>query len=428
MKILTILAVLAIGVLPGTSAAQDLRDQIGDLFSFGDCGLPLCLDGSISQLTGHGDHFLPSAAAGNAAATLFLANAIGRSVSNAPVSAASSGATFVLVGGVPVKTSTSSGPILAERSRTLGRGRVFVGFNVTALGFNSINGAPLERLEFVFGHQDVPPAGIGDPVLENDVIRVKMDLDLRIIVSSIFFTYGLTEFIDIGVSIPFVRTSIVGNSEAQVEPFGSTAVHFFGGTLADPVLRASTSISGSRSGIGDVAGRIKINLGQSNKVGIALLGDVRFATGDEANLLGSGATSVRLLTAIAGTFEAFSPHVNLGYIARTGEFENDAILAILGFDQLMTDWATLAVDIVSEFQLGENKIPLPAPIQVVAPFVREIRTVSIPERSGDVLNVALGMKFALRGGTHLVVNGIAPLWKNGLQGDFVATAGMEIVF
>jgi len=39
-------------------AAQSLRDQIrNDLFTFGNCGEPLCLAGA---LPGHGSHFIPA--------------------------------------------------------------------------------------------------------------------------------------------------------------------------------------------------------------------------------------------------------------------------------------------------------------------------------------------------------------------------------
>ena len=48
-----------------------------------------------------------------------------------PVSAASGGSTFRFQGGVPVRTSTSAGPIFAERAQTLGHGRVLAGITRT---------------------------------------------------------------------------------------------------------------------------------------------------------------------------------------------------------------------------------------------------------------------------------------------------------
>ena len=54
------------------------------------------------------------------------------------------------------------------------------------------------------------------------------------------------------------------------------------------MLRASREIDASATGIGDVVGRLKVNVMQKNHIGAAILGEVRFPTGDENNLLGSG--------------------------------------------------------------------------------------------------------------------------------------------
>src|SRR5207344_2404536 len=119
-------------------------------------------------------------------------------------------------------------------------------------------------------------------------------------------------------------------------------------TLEDPILRASTDASGSASGIGDVAARVKINVGQSEKFGAALLTDVRFPTGSESNLLGSGSTSVQILAVGSAQFGNFEPNVNVGYLARGGEFQADAIVAKVGFDALVAPWATVAAEMLSE--------------------------------------------------------------------------------
>ncbi len=374
---------------------------------------------------------MPASAAGNQAVIDFINAAVGRSVASTPISAASSGVTFSIVGGLPVKTSVSSGPVFGERSQTVGRGRFFIGANVTGIQFSSLNGVPTDNILLNLVHQDVPSIGspgLGDPNFENDFIEVNLALDIDLLVSSLFLTAGLTDFIDIGVAVPFVRTSIRGNSEAQVIPIEPSLLHFFGGDAANPILRAAAAIDGTATGIGDVAGRIKINLGQSRSVGAAILGDVRFPTGEESNLLGSGATTVRGLAIVAAQFSSFSPHINAGYLARTGARQNDAILATIGFDQLMTPWATLAFDLISEWQLGENKIQLPGEAVYEFPRPRRVQTTTVPEKRENVLNASVGMKFTVRGGTTLVINGIAPMRKVSLQPDFIWTGGLEYSF
>lgn len=110
-------------VLAAPLSAQDMRATITELFTFGDCGAPLC-----PNLTHeHGNHFIPVLTASNETVIAFFTEAMGRSAANTPLRSSSSGATFRLVGGLPVRTSTSGGPIFAERAQALGRGRFYLG-------------------------------------------------------------------------------------------------------------------------------------------------------------------------------------------------------------------------------------------------------------------------------------------------------------
>jgi hypothetical protein len=115
----------------------------------------------------------------------------------------------------------------------------------------------------------------------------------------------------------------------------------------------------------------------------------------------------------------------VGYLARGGNLQTDAFIATVGFDNLMASWATVAGDIISEWQLGDNPIELPGDIEFIAPFPRRVPSISVPNRRENILNAALGLKFTVRGGTVLVLNGIAPLRKAGLQPDFIWTVGVE---
>ncbi|MGE0354488.1 MAG: hypothetical protein AB7Q69_14815, partial [Gemmatimonadales bacterium] len=238
-------------------AQDNLRSTITQLFTFGDCGAPLCLELGNE----HENHFIPAVTASNQTVIAFITEAIGKSVANTPISATSSGTTFSLVGGLPVRSSTSMGPIFGERAQTLGRGRFFVGANVTGLSLTTLNGTQLDNILINFAHQDVGNPGLGDPEFENDVIQLRMSLDMNITVASVFATWGILDFVDLGVAVPIVRTSITGFSQAQVLPFGNSTVHNFGG--APPILRATSNASGTATGLGDVVGRLKINLGQS---------------------------------------------------------------------------------------------------------------------------------------------------------------------
>jgi len=405
-----------------------LRDRIQDLFSFGSCGKPLCLDNSVNATNGHGSHFLPDLAAGNGAILGFLDAAIGSNASNVPLSASSSGVTFKFVGGLPVRTSGSLGPVFGERAQTLGKGRFVVGGNLSGLGFSSLRGVPLDEIVLNFSHQDVPPAGLGQPLRENDVLQVRLNLNVNLLVSTAFATYGLTDRIDLGIAIPLVHTSLQGRSVGQFIPFGIPTSHFFAGDSLHPVLTANAATFGSATGLGDIALRIKGNIRSTEKLGLALMADARLPTGSQEDMTGAGHLSLRALAIASARFGDFSPHLNLGYAMRSGKGRNDVVLATGGFDQPIAPWATMAVDVISEWQVGASDLVLPQTVVYEFPVERTVEPTNIPEMRDHRVNGAFGFKFRTPGGPILVTNALVPLRRGGLQANLVWTLGLDANF
>lgn len=422
---LVLLLALTGGALATRADAQGLRGRISDLFRFGDCGEPLCLAGSVNAANGHGLHFLPAVAAGNASMIAFLVDAVAVNVADVPIASASGGSTFAFENGVPVKTSVSAGPIFGERAQTLGRRRAVLTANVTAVRFTTLRGQPLRDLNFVFTHQDVTGNGLGDPPLENDFMAVRTRLALNLVVTTASFAYGITDHLDVAVALPYVHTTLDGTSTAQIHPFGATAVHLFGMTANNPQLSATSRVSGSADGIGDVALRVKANLVQSPRIGFSVLGDARLPTGDEENFLGSGATTIRGLAIASARLGSFGPHGNFGVIARQGRDRNDAILLNVGFDHLLSSWATLAVDYLSERQVGANRVTLPGPVHYTVPFARVVHPTEIPNSRDDLSNLSVGFKLTSERGFGFVANGLVPLDRGGLRADATWTFGVE---
>ncbi len=426
------------------SGGSGLRGRISDLFRFGDCAEPLCLNASINSASGHGDHYIGSTVDGTNSLIGFLSGAIAQAVSNVPISTATSGITFRIVGGVPEPTSSSSGPIFGERVQTLGRGRVLVGANVTGVEFNSVRGVPLSDIAFTFTHQNIcrvggpPPApcgapfpqdsALGSPAFENDIIEVNTSLNLKMQVASLYFTYGLLDRVDIGIGIPFVRVDLRGGSLATIIPLTSPSPHFFG-TSSNPLLSAGASMHGTETGIGDIAARVKINLGGTDRGAIGILTEARFPTGDEAKFLGTGETAIRVLGIASARYGTFSPHINGGYLYRSGKSITDAVLATVGFDQLVSSRVTLAADIISQIQVGTNPLVLPEDVEfTVAPLQRRVRPTNIPNRNDDIIDGSLGFKFLTGAGVTIVTNALVPLNNGGIRGNLVWTTGLEYNF
>jgi hypothetical protein len=425
--------------------AQGLQDRLTDLFIFGEGGEALFLGGSAAAdnpgIRVHGDHFVPSAVEGNATIIGFLTNSISTNLANLPIAASSGGETFRFEGGTPVRTSISAGPIYAERAQTLGRGRLFAGVTRTGLHFTTLRGIPLDDVRLTFTHENVDFPGCdaifgadctvyGIPTFENETIQFDLDLDVELSVTSFLFTYGVTDRIDLGVVLPIVSTSLRGTSTATIVPFGTGGPppHFFAGTEESPVLTASRFSEGSSSGLGDVSARLKVNLREATPVSVALLAEGRFPTGSEDDLRGSGAVSLRGLGVVSARLGEFSPHLNVGYQYRGRELDPDVFQLTAGFDQLLAPWATIALDMVSEFPIGNAELTVPPDVTIDAPFRRTIRTTVIPERRDDIVNASVGTKLSLKEGVTFLGNAVFPLNRGGMRPDVLWTVGAEYTF
>ena len=427
-----LVGVLLLGLFAAPLRAQSLRDQVVDLFRFGEgCPDPVCL----SVGSAHGDHYNPAARVGQANLINFVSDAIGASASNIPISAASSGAVWgTSASGLPVRTETSAGPIFAERAQTIGRGRMLFGANVSSFRFQSLRGVPLSDLQFNFTHEEDAASGpLGTIPFQNDVIEVRSDLSVNLTAVTGYVTYGLLRQLDVSLAVPFVHTSLDGTSIAQIMPFTDPTPHFFGDP-DNPQLRATATASGSASGIGDVAVRLKAGFGERGRVAFAALADVRLPTGDEENFLGAGKASVRGLGIVSARYGNFSPHANVGYWIRSGEAQTDALLLTAGFDQLVGGRVTFAADVISEWQVGDSPLEQPAPVLITTPIGggfrgdRLIQPSNIPDRRDNIVLATVGFKISTASGITVVTNGIVPVRRGGLQPDVAWTLGLEYSF
>lgn len=445
IRMLTVLGCSAVLALPSLAIAQGLRDRISDLFIFGPGEAPLFLAGSgdpnnPASLQAHGLHFIPSSSAENGALISFITDALGSSIGSIPIGSTSGGETFRFEGGVPVRTSTSAGPIFAERAQTLGRGRVLAGISRTAFRFATLRGVDMRNIDLKFTHQNVDFEGCdaqfggdcsqyGVPVLENDAMDFHLSMDLAVRVTSMYVTYGITDRFDLGFVVPIVQADFRGESDAQILPFGgTTAAHYFAGAPDNPVLSAHRQSLGSAAGLGDVALRAKLNLRQTADASFALLVDGRFPTGSQKDLLGSGKFAGRALVILNSRFGDFSPHINAGYLHHAGAQQNDAVLGTIGFDHRMADSFTLAADLVTELQVGDSNLPLPGLVTYDVPFRRTLNPTNIPAIRDDIVNGSFGFKLTPARNTTVVLNSLFPLNRGGLRPNLVYTAGIEHTF
>ena len=166
---------------------------------------------------------------------------------------------------------------------------------------------------------------------------------------------------------------------------------------------------------------------------MALVGEARFDTGNANDMLGAGAFSARGLAVISGAIDNFSAHGNVGYAYHAGAGAgsvkvNDAVLATAGFDDLIAPRVSLAVDLVSELQVGRSNLTLPGPVTYDAPFHRVIQPTTIPDSRDDLVNGSLGFKFQVPDGFTIVANALVPLNRGGMRPNIMYSTALEFNF
>ncbi len=165
----------------------------------------------------------------------------------------------------------------------------------------------------IFTHDDFELGGG-----RTDVVATRNAIDVSVGQWTGALTYGITDRLDVSLAVPLVRTHLSVISAATIERVGTGDahdIHFFRDPDAPEGVgdERTFELGGTASGLGDLIVRVKGAVSRQNRRGIALGLDLRLPTGDERNLLGSGATGVKPFVVYSGSFGRISPHVNLSY-------------------------------------------------------------------------------------------------------------------
>ena len=212
--------------------------------------------------------------------------------------------------GVFTRTTNNFGPIMSERAETIGARRLSAGFATQRLEFDLIEGLDLSNIPAVFRHDNAELLGGRE-----DVITTVNSIDASFTRSTIFLTYGVTNRFDVSAAIPWVTADMTVISDATIRRIGTRIpeIHFFRSLNDNIGDRRIFTAFGDASGIGDINLRAKATLRKTDRQGFALGIDLRLPTGEELDLLGTGAASVQPYAVWSAAFGPFSPHANLGY-------------------------------------------------------------------------------------------------------------------
>jgi hypothetical protein len=387
-----------------TAGSGSIKDVVTDLF--GSDGITLGAGGPVS----HAAHFSVQSLQGLDSLNSALVANLGFASFNSVVT----GFTLNLETGEPERITESLGPLLAESATTLGQNKLNLGFTFTRSKFDRLNGQDLNNITLIFQHPDTNGDGVLAPFVpfpmgptldfELDEIHVALNLGIKQEVYAIFATYGVTEQWDVGMILPIVYIRVSANATAGIfDPTPLTASpHFF-----DPVNgdENHSSITRSKTGIGDVVLRTKYNILRDDDDGrpdMALGGQIVLPTGDADNLLGTGETRLQAVLILSKAFEKITPHANLGYEWVPNDHKINNLRYIFGFDVVALPELTVALDILGRW-----------------------------EHSGDdtgdhVVDIAVGVKWSIANTLLLNCNFQFPLNQDeGLRADVIWTVGVE---
>jgi hypothetical protein len=350
-------------------------------------------------ITGDFDRDAQAAAATRDTIAEFLA----QELATLPVTSSSGGFTYRLdpALGTFVRSSDSFGPFYTERSLTAGRGRAAFGLGYQSTRYESIDGRDLRDGTLISTAAIL--RGSPEP-FDIETVSLRIRTEMMTVTGNV----GITDRLDIGVAVPFVRLNLQGE---RVDTYRGTAF-----------LQATGSASAS--GLGDIVTRIKYNVLRRGADGLTIGAETRFPTGDEDNLLGAGQTSFapRIIGSVEGDVVGF--HGEASYTV-SGVAEG------LGYGAAVTVAAAPRFTLVGEI-FGRRTEELGKLASTTVPHPRlagvdTIRLTAIDETTDRLVAVG-GFKWNVTGTWLVTANVLHPLTDTGLNASWVPMVTFDYSF
>lgn len=296
-------------------------------------------------------------------------SALGSQLTSLPLPSPASGFTYTFdpALGIYTRSAESYGPVLAERAETIGNEKFFMGFSFQHFGFSSLDGLDLHSIPSVFRHSQTT----ADPIIKQDIITTQNFIDAQINQSTVFFSYGLNDRLDVSVAVPFISAKLAVVSNAAIQRIGTAndpTIHYFLDPNGNPTTQKQFSSAGSASGIGDVLVRVKGTALRTKPVWLGLGLDVRMPTGDPYNFQGSGTLGLKPFLAFSFRAKRVTPHLDLGFqwngssvlagniFAGTKGHLPDQVTYAAGFDTRLSKRLSFAFDVLGEEVLHTQSV------------------------------------------------------------------------
>ena len=336
--------------------------------------------------------------------------------------------------GIPIEESQNLGSILTERGNTVGKHKVFLGFTFQRFVFQTIDGNKLNSLPSAYFIQTVPGTSTNEYGVSTNNLSANLNQYTGII------AVGLTDRVDFSLTLPYERVSLAaGNSNVQ-----QAFVQSGGGTTVSGI-QAGQHIAGSAHGIGDILLNVKAGVLNGEKSKLAAGIETRLPSGDELNLLGTGAYGFKPYV-VYSRVGRITPHVNFGYQWNSFSDLNrnvngggdlrlpDSLDYAAGADVGVVKKLTVVGDFVGQHFFNAPKVTPAVPASsaniagLPSVFANSL-TVGVATGSINVDNLAVGLKVNPVGRLIVSANVLIRLDDGGLRpARFVPLAGISYRF
>jgi hypothetical protein len=299
------------------------------------------------------------------------------------------------------RASTNFGPFFTERALRTGREQTSVGLSYRHADFTTLQGASLT--DGTFPSNAARLAGTQTP-FEIDALTMRLSTNTV----TGFVTYGVSDRLDIGATVPIVSVDLSGSRINSVN--GRATLQ--------------SSVSSQATGLGDVALRARYLVAGTGNGGVAVGTDVRLPTGKSEDLLGAGKAALRMFT--MGSYEGayVATHVNVGYTV-------GGVSREFAYGGAVTFAASPRATLVAEL-MGRYLSSLHTATDLYLPgsgnsAVETMRWVPTPGGVNQVLS-AFGLKWNLAGGYMLNGNILVSLTDSGLTARVVPSITLDYTF
>jgi hypothetical protein len=262
-----------------------------------------------------------------------------------PFPSPSTGFIFDVELGIPKRVREPLGPAIGEKATTLGQGRANLALTYSYLHYTRFRGRNLSDLRFA-----IPPDP-GAPVeYKSDMVDVQLDLRITRNVLALSSTLGLTDDLDLGLSLPYIFTHMQGGAVATIHSAPIPPIlplRFPGGGTS---LAVSKEQSDERFGDLRLLGKY-ILLRDVQWIGnLGITGEVKAPTGSARNLSGTGSTQITGTLAASKDLRWLGPHLNIGFTYDFRDQQNNLLKTLFGFDARIFPRLTFASDILWRYR------------------------------------------------------------------------------